>query len=179
MQGSLEASVRAWIDEQGIWSWQKCSTADAYSILPDNDSPSKNLMLITGVYDEPQLPPALPRTNQGHNTAPVQPESYIVYSPGAGVQATGISSIQIGNNITANKPLNGTIGRFYFWGWVISSSEVWPLYQDPYGRSVKILEVKYPPAKIIIPAINAVNIINFLFFMLVFILISFALFANS
>jgi hypothetical protein len=133
MQGSSGASLRAWIDQQGIWSWQKYSIADAYSVLPASDSPTSNLMLITGVYDEPQLPPAQLRTNQGHNTAPLQPESYTVYNPGAGAQATGISSIHIGNNNTSNKPLNGTIGPFYFWGRAISSSEIWQLWQDPYA----------------------------------------------
>jgi len=132
LHGPSEPHARAWIDQQGLWSWQKHATADSYSILPISDFPTSNLMLVVSVFGN-DLPPAQLRTNERFTTPPTQPLSYTAFNYGLGAKATAISSIYLGNNFGGGDPLNGSLGPFYFWSRAISDSEVWQLWQDPYA----------------------------------------------
>ncbi len=133
LQGPSEAHTRAWADNQGIWSWQKYNTADAYSILPTSDFPTSNLMMVVAVYEGSDLPPAQLRTNQGFTSAPDQPVSYTAHNSGIGTQATTVNRIYLGNTAGGNTPLGGTLGPLYVWERPISTSEIWQLWQDPYA----------------------------------------------
>lgn len=132
LYGPSEAHVRAWIDQQGLWSWQKRATADSYTILPISDYPLSNLMLVVSVFHN-DLPPVQVRTNPQFSLQPTQPSSYTAFNYGQGARATAISSIYFGNNYGGSEPLNGSIGPFYFWGRALSESEIWQLWQDPYA----------------------------------------------
>ena len=131
--GSTGPSMRVWADSQGVWCWQKHSIADSYSILPVSDFPSSNTMLIIGVFDGSYLAPAQLRTNQGMTSLPVQPSSYTSFNAGAGIQATEVTSITLGNADDLSSPFNGTLGPLYFWNRALSESEIWQLSQDPYA----------------------------------------------
>lgn len=130
--GSTGPSMRVWADSQGVWCWQKHSIADSYSILPASDFPSSNTMLIIGVFDGSYLAPAQLRTNQGMTSLPVQPSSYTSFNAGAGIQATEVTSITLGNADDLSSPFSGTLGPLYLWNRALSESEIWQLSQDPY-----------------------------------------------
>lgn len=133
LQGPTEGHLRAWADGQGIWAWQKHSIADAYSILPTSDFPTNNTMLVIAVYDDPLLPPAQLRTNQGLTNHPSQPQSYTVFNEATGSPLTTVNSIYIGGGPGNSKLFNGVLGPVYVWSRPLSESEIWQLWQDPYA----------------------------------------------
>lgn len=148
-QGLTEGHVRAWVDFQGIWSWQKYSTADAYSILPASTFPTSRLMLVIGVYGDNFLPPAQLLTNQGFTTPPEQPLSYAVYNSGQGVQASNFRSFYLGNEPAGIEGLKGSIGPVYIWSRAITLSEIWQLWKDPYAPFRRSMEQQTVPSTMV------------------------------
>lgn len=127
------AQVRAWADGTGIWSWQKSSTADDYSVLSPSYFPTTGPMLIISTFAGNNLAPVQLATNIGMRSIPTQPVSYAAFNVGQGPQATTLDGFYIGNDHANASPWDGTIGPFYFWNRVLTNSEVWALWQDPYA----------------------------------------------
>lgn len=148
-RGASEGHLRAWMDQQGIWGWQKFSTADGYSIIPASNFPTSRLMLVVGVFGHVNLPPAQLFTNQGFTTQPVQPFSYAVYNDGKGNPARQVGSFYLGSDPTGTEPLKGSLGPVYIWERAISNSEIWQLWKDPYAPFRRSLEQNIVPSAMI------------------------------
>lgn len=133
LQGPSERHFGAWQDSQGIWSWQKHSIADSYSILPVEDFVVNDMVLVVAVYDNLLLPPAQLRSEKDLSWQPRQPMHYVVYNEAAGYPGSTIESIAIGSVVDGTKKFNGYLGPMYLWDRPLSDTEVWQLWQDPYA----------------------------------------------
>lgn len=125
--------VRVWADSTGIWSWQKSSTADDYSVLSPSYFPTTGPMLIISTFAGNNLAPVQLATNIGMRSIPTQPVSYAAFNVGSGAQANTLDGFYLGNDHANAAPWDGTIGPFYFWNRVLTNSEVWQMWQDPYS----------------------------------------------
>lgn len=125
--------VRVWADSTGIWSWQKSATADDYSVLSPSYFPTTGPMLIISTFAGNNLAPVQLATNIGMRSIPTQPVSYAAFNVGSGAQANTLDGFYLGNDHANAAPWDGTIGPFYFWNRVLTNSEVWQMWQDPYS----------------------------------------------
>lgn len=125
--------VRVWADSTGLWSWQKSATADNYSVLSPSYLPTSGPVLIISTFAGNNLAPVQMVTNTGMRSIPTQPISYAAFNVGQGAQATTLDGFYLGNDHQDTAPWDGSIGPFYFWNRVLTNSEVWELWQDPYA----------------------------------------------
>jgi hypothetical protein len=125
--------VRVWADSTGLWSWQKSATADNYSVLSPSYFPTSGPVLIISTFAGNNLAPVQMVTNTGMRSIPTQPISYAAFNVGQGAQATTLDGFYLGNDHQDTAPWDGNIGPFYFWNRVLTNSEVWELWQDPYA----------------------------------------------
>lgn len=125
--------VRVWADSTGLWSWQKASIADNYSVLSPGYAPTNGPVLIISTFAGNNLAPVQMVTNTGMRSIPTQPISYAAFNVGQGTQATTLDGLYLGNDHQNTSPWDGMIGPFYFWNRVLTNSEVWELWQDPYA----------------------------------------------
>lgn len=125
--------VRVWADSTGLWSWQKSATADDYSVLAPSYFPTAGPVLIVSTFAGNNLAPVQMVTNTGMRSIPTQPISYAAFNVGQGAQATTLDGFYLGNDHQNTAPWDGVIGPFYFWNRVLTNSEVWELWQDPYA----------------------------------------------
>ncbi len=138
--------VRAHTDVVGVWSWQKRSIADTYTVLPPEDYPDDGVRLIVSVFNGIGIPPVQLRTERNLGGLPRKPDNYQTFNSGQGLQSNIASSIFLGNNEGLTAPWKGTIGPFYFWDRALSEEEVWALKQDPYAP------FRRDTAQILVPA---------------------------
>lgn len=127
------AQVRVWGDSTGLWSWQKAATADNYSVLSPSYFPTAGPVLIISTFAGNNLAPVQMVTNTGMRSIPTQPVSYAAFNVGQGAQATTLDGFFLGNDHQNTAPWDGVVGPFYFWNRVLTNSEVWELWQDPYA----------------------------------------------
>lgn len=127
------SQVRVWADSTGLWSWQKSSIADDYSVLSPSYFPTSGPILIISTFAGNNLAPVQMVTNTGMRSIPTQPISYAAFNVGQGSQATTIDGFYLGNDHQDTALWDGIIGPFYFWNRVLTNSEVWELWQDPYA----------------------------------------------
>lgn len=125
--------VRVWADSTGLWSWQKSATADNYSVLSPSYFPTSGPVLIISTFAGNNLAPVQMVTNTGMRSIPTQPISYAAFNVGQGTQATTLDGFYLGNDHQDTAPWDGSVGPFYFWNRVLTNSEVWELWQDPYA----------------------------------------------
>lgn len=141
--------LRAFSDVVGVWSWQKRSIADTYTVLPPADFPDDGTRLIVSVFNGIGIPPVQLRTGKNLDGLPRKPNSYAVFNSGQGVQSTSFSSTFLGNNEGRTTPWKGTIGPFYFWDRVISLEEVQALKYDPYAPFRRDTALNQVPATMV------------------------------
>lgn len=127
--------VRAWADTTGVWSWQKGSINDHYSVLyPASITTMRSgPVLLISTYAGNNLAPVQLITTIGMSLIPTQPTLYQSFSSGLGDPGTTLDRFTIGNDNAGTSLWDGVIGPFYFWDRVISNSEIWELWQDPYA----------------------------------------------
>lgn len=128
-----DAQVRAWGDNVGLWSWQKASINEDYSVLYPAALPLSGPALLVSTYAGSNLAPVQLITDTGMRHLPQQPTLYSTFNVGRGDVANTLDTFYLGNNDTNSAIWDGVIGPFYFWDRVITDSEIWELWQDPYA----------------------------------------------
>ncbi len=124
--------TQSYTDVVGVWSWQKRSVADTYTVMPVDDFPDDGVRLIVSVFHGIGIPPVQLRTEPGLRGVPQKPANFQTFNTGEGTQYDIATSINLGNNPAMTAPWRGTIGPFYFWDRAISVEEVQALRYDPY-----------------------------------------------
>jgi len=134
LRGAAQANLRAYVDQTGLWSWQKRAVADTYSVLPAADYPTDGARLVVATFSGIDTqPPIQLRTSGNVQLLPAQPGSYQSFNIGSGAQTNDITNIYLGNNSGNTSFWDGMVGPVYFWNRVITDGEVWQLWQDQYA----------------------------------------------